>query len=301
MAFLHRHLLTFMLIMAIILWSTGCTQQSHPSSSQIIVTTSISPLADLIQQVGGDKVTVTNLVPPGADPHDYEPKPEDVRKVAESQLFFANGVGEELYLNKIIQNSGNPQLHTIILSDGLPLLGKENGGEGNPHLWLDVKNSEAYAEKIRTALDEIRPANKAYFDQRTKNYLSQLKKLDNWIQAQINTIPPENRKMLVFHDAWPYFAKRYGLTLLRPVVYNVEAEPSAKDYAQLLGLIRQQHIKAIFGEAGFNPKLIQQLAYDTGIKYVGNLYDDTLGNTSGATSYIDMMKSDTQAIVAALR
>lgn len=284
------------------LFMLGCSKSTTPlPTQQLIVTTSISPLADLIRQVGGDKVNVVNLVPAGNDPHEYEPKPADVRQVAKSSVFFANGVGEELYLNKLVQNAGNSKLRTVVLADGLTILGRGPNTVGNPHLWLDVQNAEKYIEKIRLTLDELSPNNKTYFDQNAQAYLNQLQQLDTWIETQITTIPAENRQMLVFHDAWPYFAKRYGIRLLRPVVQNGEAEPSAKDYAQILELIKQNHVRAIFGEVGFNPKLVQQLATDSGVNYIGNLHDDTLGITADSNSYLAIMKTNTNAIVAALR
>ncbi|MHB1651215.1 MAG: metal ABC transporter substrate-binding protein [Desulfitobacteriaceae bacterium] len=301
MSFRFRFLL-IVLLLSLAIFLPGCgTQTPLSSSREITVSTSISPLADLIRQVGGDKVKVTNLVPAGLDPHEYEPRPEDVRQVALSKVFFANGVGEELYLNKLIQNAGNPQLRSVILSDGLPVLQRESGGPGNPHLWLDVMNAEHYVKAIRDILAEVSPTNKAYFEQNAADYLRQLDELDQWITSQIATIPPEARQIIVFHDALPYYAKRYGLTILRPVIHNGEAEPSAKDYSELVQLIREHHVRAVFGEAGFNPKLVQQLAQDAGVKYVGNLYDDTLGTTPDNDSYLAMMRSDTKAIVQALR
>lgn len=281
---------------------SGCSPQTPAASAkQNVVATSISPLADLIRQVGGDKINVINLVPAGSDPHEYEPKPDDVRRIASASLFFANGVGEELYLDKIIANVGNPQLQTIVLSDGLSIIGKTQDNPGNPHLWLNVQNAERYVEKIRDALDKTYPDYKTYFDQNASRYLDELKQLDAWTQAQIATIPPDARKMVVLHDAWSYYAQRYGLSFVEPLLHTGEGEPSAKDYAQLIDIIRQQHVRAVFSEAGFNPKLVQQLASETGVKFVDNLYDDTLGNTPETNSYIAIMKFDTNTIVSALK
>ena len=295
-------LLLLILMLAITLMLNGCAGNPPVSSRpEHVVTTSISPLADLIRQVAGNRVTVVNLVPAGSDPHDYDPKPSDMRQVAASVIFFANGVGEELYLDKLVKNAGNNKLQVIVLSDGLPILEKTAASPGNPHLWLDVQNSMAYVEKIRDALGQAFPADKDYFTQNAQAYLRQLHDLETWVQTQVAAIPAENRKMIVFHNAWSYYAQRYGLTVLRPVVGAGESEPSAKDYAELLSLIKDNHVRAVFGEAGFNPKLVQQLAHDAGVQYVGNLHDDTLSDTVGFNSYLNMIKSDTNAIVAALR
>lgn len=292
--------------------------------NQRIVATSISPLADLIKQVGGEKVQVISLVPTGSDPHTYEPTPDAVRHLSTASIFFANGVGQEYYLEKLVENSQNPELRTVILADGLELLGSQdespnheeaahlekdphftgdghNHSNGNPHLWLSVKNTQAYVEKIRDTLIEMYPEDKETFTANAKKYLQELEALDQWIQEQINLIPEENRNIIVYHDAWTYYTDRYGLSVVRPIVYAEESEPSAKDYAQLLELIKKNNIKAIFGEVGFNTKLVQHLATEAGVKIVGDLYNDTLGNTPETDSYIDIMKHNTNAFVTALK
>lgn len=294
-------ILTILLLLGLLFLSGCAPQPSETSTQALTVATSISPLADLIRQVGGDKVNVINLVPAGLDPHDYEPKPDDIRKVAQSRIFFANGAGEELYLNKLIENAANPHLQTVILSDGLDILDQAPGNPGNPHLWLDVKNAEHYVQTVRDTLIKVAPANANYFKDNADKYLKQLDELDQWIKSSIAQIPPEARQIIVFHEAWPYYAKRYGLTILRTVVHSGESEPTPQDYAELVDLIKQNKVRAIFGEAGFNPKLVQQLAKDTGVKYVGNLYDDTLGDNPNNNSYLAMMRYDTEAIVNALK
>lgn len=300
--FRNRFYLFNLLMLISLLLLSGCNSPTPTASvQQMTVATSISPLADLIRQVGGDKVKVINLVPAGSDPHEYEPKPTDVREVAASSLFFANGVGEELYLDKVISNAANPNLHTVVLSDGLAILGKEQGGPGNPHLWLDVQNAKQYVVKIQTALSQTYPNYKSYFAQNASSYLTELTQLDQWIQAQISTIPVESRKMVVLHDAWSYYAKRYGLSFVQPLLHTGEAEPSAKDYAELVNIVREQKVRAVFSEAGFNPKLAQQLASETGVKFIDSLHDDTLGDTPETNSYIAIMKSNTNSIVSALK
>lgn len=291
-----------MTLFVMVLALSGCASEKPVSPlNQKLVLTSISPLADLIKQVGGDKIQVVNLVPPGTDPHDFEPKPEAVRQVATAKLFLANGVGEEYYLEKLVKNAGNPSLRTVTLAEGLPILGQEGGSLGNPHLWLDVQNAEVYVEKIRDALIEAYPEDKETFEKNAQAYLGELKVLDQWINDQILTLPIESRKIIVFHDAWSYYANRYGLTVLAPVVRSGQSEPSAKEYAEIIQMIRQYKVKAVFGEVGFNPKLMHQLANETGVKVVDDLYDDTLGNTPETNSYINVMKYNTNALVSALK
>lgn len=298
----RRYYLLLVFALCSLILVSGCSSQAPVVTVQPkMVITSISPLADLIRQVGGDKIKVVNLVPAGSDPHEFEPKPSDVRQVAAASLFFANGVGEELYLNKIISNAANPSLRTVVLSNGLTILGKDQGGEGNPHLWLDVQNAKHYVETIRDQLSQTYPEDKQYFAQNAAAYLTKLTELDQWIKAQISSLPPESRKMVVLHDAWTYYAKQYGLVFVQPLLHTGEADPSAKDYADLIRLIREQNIHAVFSEAGFNPKLAQQLASETGVKFIDSLHDDTLGDTPESNTYLAMMKSNTEAIVSALK
>lgn len=289
-------------LLVMVLALSGCAGEKPVSSlNQKLVLTSISPLADLIKQVGGDKIQVINLVPPGTDPHDFEPKPEAVKQVATAKLFIANGVGQEYYIDKLIKNAGNPSLRTLTLAEGLPILGQESGSLGNPHLWLDVQNAQVYVGKIRDALVEAYPEDRDTFENNAQAYLGELKVLDQWIKDQILTLPIESRKIVVFHDAWSYYANRYGLTVLTPVVHGGQSEPSAKEYAEIIQLIRHYKVKAVFGEVGFNPKLINQLANETGVKVVDDLYDDTLGNTPETDSYINVMRYNTKALVSALK
>ncbi len=300
----------FLLLFLLLFLLSGCAQdQGKPAvpaqtGSGLQVVTSISPLADLIKNVGGDKVQVTALVKPGNDPHDYEPTPEDVRLVSTARIFFANGAGEEPYLERLVKNAASPGLKLVTLSDGLEILDKGWNGDyaetGNPHLWLDVQNAEAYVRKIRDSLSEVSPQNRDYYAERAATYLQDLDQLDKSIAAEISSLPQADRQMVVFHAAWPYFAKRYGLEL-KSLVKNSDSEPSAREYADLITYITSHHVKAVFGEVGFNPKLVQQLARDTGVKFVGNLYDDTVSPDSEANTYIKMMTLDVQTIVKALK
>lgn len=293
-----------MFIFIMLLSACGKDQAAVPAQtdSTLVVATSISPLADLIKNVGGDKVKVTMLVRPGGDPHSFELTPEAIKSVAQAKVFFANGVGEEPYLDKLVKSTG--ELKVVTLSDGMEILGKGSGGAysdtGNPHLWLDPQNAGAYVKKIRDTLQQLSPSNADYFSANADAYLIQLETLDKTIRSKVSAIPSPARTMLVFHEAWPYFAKRYGLEH-RALVKNSDSEPSAKEYAELISYIKAHKVKVVFGEAGFNPKLVTQLAQEAGIKYVDNLYDDTVANNPEADNYLKMMYSNADKIVNALK
>ncbi|HZW81847.1 MAG TPA: metal ABC transporter substrate-binding protein [Candidatus Deferrimicrobium sp.] len=307
--FRFKYIIAIMLCLLLVGCSTGSPKDkpvNSGKSSSINVVTSITPLADIITNIGGDKVQVSALIKPGNDPHDYEPTPEDAKKLSAAAVFFANGVGEEPYLTKLVKNAGAPNTKIVTLSDGLEIIGKgstdsDYAQSGNPHLWLDVKNVQAYAKKIRDTLSLAAPEDSAYFSANADKYLGELEQLDKDITAKIQSIPPADRRMIVFHDAWPYFTKRYGLQNLKPVVKHSDSEPSAKEYAELITYIKEQKVKAVFAEAGFNPKLVKQLAQDTGVAFVNNLYDDTVAENGPATTYIKMMEVNADTIVKALK
>jgi ABC-type Zn uptake system ZnuABC Zn-binding protein ZnuA len=266
---------------------------------------SFSILSDLIKSVGGDKVQVASIVPADTDSHEFEPSPQDVLTIAQGQVLFLNGLNFEEWLTDLIANAGNPNLRQVTLSDRLPVLGA--GGPdpehaaGNPHLWLDVSNAMAYVMVIRDILGELDPANAPTYDANAAAYLALLQRLDFAIYSEVQTIPVANRKMVTFHDAWPYFATRYGLKNFPVHQANPEGELSAQEYAELVDLIRSEGIKVLFGEAGFNPKILQQLARDTGVTFVDGLHGDTLAPSGLPSTYVGMMQYDISLIVNSLR
>jgi len=291
-------------LLVLILLLTACESrapQSPPAGSQkLIVVTTLTVLADLIQQVGGDKVQVKALVPPGGEVHTYQPTPDDIKSVAQAKIVFYNGAHLEEWLEETIRSAGKPNLPIVVLSDGLFLI-KESGDEPNPHLWLDVRNTMAYVEKIRDGLSKVDSAHSAHYADRAKSYLTQLDELDQWIQTEASKIPKARRKLVTFHDAFPYFAKRYGFSLHGVLVASPGKEPSARDLAALARRIKREQIPAVFAEAQFNPKAMEVLASDTGVRVITNLYNDTLSTGPEANTYIAMMKHDVTQIVKALK
>ncbi len=290
-------------LIALLLLAAG---EVHPAPAQsgggqkLVAVTTMTVLGDLIQQVGGEKVEVKALVPPGGDVHTYQPAPQDIKTVSQARIVFYNGVHLEEWLEPTIRAAGRPDFQTVVLANGLPLL-QEAGEEPNPHLWMDVRNAKVYVGRIRDALGKVDSPNVRYYGDRARQYLSQLDDLDTWIQEQVGTIPKAHRKLVTFHDAFPYFAKRYGLTLVGVVVESPGKEPSARESAALIRRIKQQRVPAIFAEAQFSPKLMEILAKDARVRVITSLYDDSLSSGPEANTYIAMMKYDVTQIVNALK
>jgi len=278
--------------------------QPAAQSGRLKVVTSIMPIADLIQNVGGDRVQVTALVPPGGEPEDYDPTPADATAVSQARVFFANGLGLEAYLDDLTESAGNSQLEVVTLSEGLPTLtsfgqGADEGG--NPHLWLDPQNAISYVDTIQKTLSRVDPANAALYQTNAERYTGQLKELDASILQQVSTIPAAQRVLVTTHDAYPYFAKRYGLTYLAVINANPDAGPSAQEYAQLVKTVKENQVKAVFGERGFSAQMISQLAADTGATFVGDLFTDTLSQEAPTNTYLGAMQYNVATIVGALR
>jgi len=286
----------------------GC-QGASPSSDasgsggRIRVVTTTTVFADIVRNVGGDLVDVTSLVPKNGDVHTFEPRPADVRSVAQAQLLVMNGLGLDDWLAKTITNassSGTPLVKLAVGLPGVTLLPGEDPGTENPHLFMDPTYVELYVDRIAAGLKQVDSADASRIEAQGAAYKSRLAALDTWVRDQVSTIPLQNRKLVTFHDAFPYYAREYGITIVGVAVAAPGQDPSAGYTAALIDAIRKAGVKAIFSESQFPAKLVDQLAAETGTKVVANLYDDALGDPP-VTSYEAVIRWDTQQLVAALR
>lgn len=262
-----------------------------------------SIVSDMVQNVGGSRVQVTNLVPVGGDTHTYAPATGDIKKVAQAQLIFQNGAGLENWFGKLRPATQAP---LVTLSEGLQQGSLVEGGQTvpDPHLWWDPHNAAAYAGKIRDALSKLDPAGRTYYAERTSKYVEQISQLDRYAQKRVAELPAARRQLVTNHDALGYFARRYGFTVVGEVIpgLGTEQEPSARDSARLIQAIRKQNVRAIFTENTVNPRLAQTISQETGVRVAPPLYTDALGapGSAGAT-YLKAFKANVDAIVGALR
>jgi ABC-type Zn uptake system ZnuABC Zn-binding protein ZnuA len=281
---------------------TACGPAPTSSSGLIRVVTTTTVFADMVASVGGNLVEVTSLVPKNGDVHTFEPKPADIRAVAQADLLVMNGLGLDDWLEKTIANASKKGTALLKLGVdlGVPLLPGEEPGTQNPHLWLDVKYARQYVDRIVVALQAADPAHSDEYQGQGAAYQARLDELDGWVRGQIASIPEANRKIVTFHDAFPYYAREYGITIVGVAVQAPGQDPSAGDTAALVEAIRAAGVKAIFSEAQFPAKLVEQLAGETGTKVVADLYDDSLGDPP-VTTYEAVVRWDTQQLVDALR
>ncbi|WP_432454667.1 metal ABC transporter substrate-binding protein [Agarivorans sp. QJM3NY_29] len=277
------------------------------------VVTSFSVLQDLVQQVGGEQIQLTNLVGANGDAHVYQPSPADAQAVAEADLLVVNGLGFEGWMDRLVGSSGFHGLK-VTASDGIHVIHLEHHQDGDsehqehhhgdfdPHAWHSVVNVRTYVENIRHALVTVAPQHEAYFKQNAALYLKQLTRLQTELKAQMSQIPEDQRQVITSHDAFGYLARDYGFHFTAPQGMSTESEASAAEVVAIIKQIRQQHIKAVFVENISDPRLIKQIARETGVKIGGELYSDALSaKDQPAASYISMMKYNVSTLVNALR
>jgi ABC-type Zn uptake system ZnuABC Zn-binding protein ZnuA len=294
--------------MALAACGSGSTGSSAPtegsaSPNALTVVTSTTVFADIVRNVGGDLVNVISLVPKSGDVHTFEPKPADLRTVSKANLLIMNGLGLDDWLEKTITNasaSGTPLVKLGVDEPGVELLPGDDPGTQNPHLWMNVKYGQLYVDRIAQALTSLDPAHKAQYDSQATAYNARLDALDASVRARIATIPEANRKLVTFHDAFPYYARAYGITIVGVAVHAPGQDPSAGYTAQLITAIRDAGVKVIFSEDQFPTRLVDQLGAETGVKVVSDLYDDALGNDP-VTSYEAVINWDTDQLVSALK
>ncbi len=271
------------------------------------VATTNTVLADLARQVGGARLSaVTSVVPPGVEVENYNPSPGDMRQVAQADLFVMNGLALDRWAAKLAQ-AAKPDLPLLVVSDGLPALGLGESADedirenGNPHFFLDVHYAKIYVERIRDRLSALDPSGAPAYQANAARYLAELDDLDTWIHQQVATIPPQNRKLVTFHEAYPYFAAHYGFELVGAIVPSPGQEPSAGELARLVGQVKAAGVKAVFSEAQFSPRLAETLAREAGVReVVTDLYNDSVGQPP-ADTYVGLMRYNVQRIVQALR
>lgn len=290
--------------------SSGGRQGSPPDGRlQVVATTSI--VGDVVGNIGGELIELTVLVLPGGDPHTFEPRPQDIAAVSDAQVVFASGLGLEEALKGVLE--ANVKGTLVEVSDGLaviPLQDKDEHegaqpehGTGDPHTWMDPNNVIIWAGNIATALAEADPTNRATYQTNAESYIAELRELDAWIRQQVEQVPPKQRKLVSDHAVLGYFAAEYGFEQVGLVIpaLSSSAAPSAQELAALVDAIRAQDVQAILVGTTVNPALSEQVADDTGAELVF-IYTGSLSQPGGeASSYIQLMRYNVQAIVDTLK
>ena len=283
------------------------------AQEKLPVVASFSILGDFARQVGGDRVSVTTLVGPDGDAHVYSPTPADAKAMAAARLVLVNGLHFEGWLPRLVKSSGTKATMATATKGITPLEAgddhdeKGKGGHAHahghddPHAWQSVANAKIYVANIKDALSAADPAGKASYEANATAYLAELDKLEGEVKAAVARIPAQRRKAIATHDAFSYFVKAYGIAFVAPQGVSTEAEASARDVARIIRQVKAQKIPAVFLENVTNPRLVEQIARESGAKVGGRLYSDALSAESEpAGTYIRMMKHNISEIEKAL-
>ncbi len=291
----------------------GAAGGGAEAGEKVQVAVTISVVRDLVEQVGGDRAEVFSIVPVGGSPETFQPSPRDAGRISESRVVFENGLGLDSWVEDLISSAGSEEQMVVELSEGLePIEGGEHGAEheeegeqahehaeGNPHLWLDVASAEYYVERIRDTLTEVDPDGAEEYEANAGEYLAALEELDGYIKERAGSIPEERRKLVTFHDAFPYFAEAYGFELVGVVLENPEAEPGSREVAEVVRTIEEEEVPVVFIEPQFNAGLADTIAGEAGVE-VQELYSDTLTEDETAGTYEAMMRTNIDRISEAL-
>jgi zinc/manganese transport system substrate-binding protein len=289
-------------VLAVAVLLGALVSNASAAEQKLRVVASFSVLGDLIKNVGGDRIELSTLVGPDGDPHVYSPTPADARIVAAARLVIINGLGFEGWLPRLVESTGN---HATVVEATKGITPRHGDGADadklDPHAWQSVANVKLYVENIRDALGAADPAGASIYSSNATAYLKQLEALDREIRSGVDVIPPARRQVVSTHDAFGYFADAYGITFVAPQGVSTDTEPTAKDIAAIILLVRVAHIPAVFLEKLGDPRLIGQIASETGAKVGGTLFSDSLTGPDGeAPTYIQMMKHNIRELTRAL-
>jgi ABC-type Zn uptake system ZnuABC Zn-binding protein ZnuA/ABC-type Mn2+/Zn2+ transport system permease subunit len=290
----------------VVLLVAGCGGSGSDSGKLAVVATT-TQIADFAREVGGDDVDVTQILAPNTDPHDYEPRPDDVTNTADAEIVFENGDNLDAWMGKVIDDWGS-DAKVVDLGAGVPvkLPGEPSGPEASqydPHWWHDPRNAEAAVREIATQLSATDTKDKATFEANAAAYEAKLKTLDSGISHCFATVPAADRMLVTDHDAFGYFANRYDIDVVGAVIpsQTTQAQPNAQDLSELADLVKREGVKAVFPESSLSPKLAEAIASQTGATADHTLYGDTLGPAdSTGDTYLHMEQANADQMVKGL-
>jgi len=290
----------------LLLMTTLASALAASAADPIRVSSFSTILTEIAQQVGGDHVAVTAHVKAGVDPHEFEPTPEDLKTVGESQLILLSAKHMEGYVGKLKESTGTKGTLLEVGNGFASLKMKAESDPGklveDPHWWHSIPNMEKAVKIVRDELTKISPADKDYFADRAGKYLSTLDALETWVKLELAKLPRNKRQLVTSHDAFQYFAKENGFTIYPIEGISSADQPSSKKVAEIIATIKKQGVKAIFPEKIENPKVLTEITRESGAKVGGELYADGLGAPdSDAATYVGMYKHNVSAIVSGLQ
>lgn len=296
--------------------ASACTTSALTGGDRLQVVATTSLVADAVSVVAGERIDLHVLLPPDADPHTFEPSPQEVALITRADLVFMNGLGLEGFMQDILENAGS-NAEVVIVSRGVDTIAlgeahveesaesEHDDGQGgeDPHVWMNPLNVSIWTQNIADALAELDPENAEPYQANAMAYIAELEDLDAWALEQVGQLPMEKRILITDHESFGYFAEHYGFILVGALIpgYSTAGEPSAAELAALEAAIREHDVPAIFVGISVNPALAEQVTSDTGIQLIP-LYTESLSSEKGRPStYLEMMRFNVEAITAALK
>lgn len=288
-------------LLALMALFTACSRVSpEPDNGQLRILTSFMPVHAHAASIAGDRAVVETLVPENVGVHHFDPRPADMARIARADLLIINGAGIEPWLDDLVRSAGNPDLVVVDLSEGMelmsnpPRLGAPAGvdNEPNPHNWLDPVIAMQQVEILRDALIAADPEGETVFSENAVAYLEQLRVLDEDFRAMADALP--TRQLVTFHDAFPYFARRYGFELLGYIAEFPEEDPTPAELASLIQIIRESGVQVLFAEVGYEPNLMQRVARDMGTRIA--ILDTLEVGPSDADAYLRGMRANLEVL-----
>ena len=272
------------------------------AAGKVKAVATFSILGDMVGRVGGDLVEVTTIVGPNADTHVYEPKPADATALTGTQIFFVNGLGFDGWMDRLVEATGfkGP---TIVASEGVKsrTMMEDGAEETDPHAWQSLSNGLLYVKNIAEGLCKVDAADCEAFKANAEAYSAEISALDTEVKAKINAVAEAKRKVITTHDAFGYFGAAYGVAFMAPEGISTESEASAADVAKLIGQIKSENVSALFVENMSDPRLLEQIAQETGVKVGGSLFADALSEKDeGGATYLDMFKHNISLLAPAM-
>ena len=302
---------TTLIAFVVAIVATGCSSgPGGASSGKFQVVASVAPITDIVKNVAGNAADVQGLIPEGVDSHTFEPTSDTARLIADADLIFLNGLDLEDPTLALAQSDKKDSAEVFLLGDhALQPSGylydfsfPKSAGHPNPHLWMDVAYAIRYTELVRDELSKADPGNASTYRANADAYLGTLRTLNGAVQKAIDTIPPQDRLLLTYHDSFAYFASHYGMRVIGAIQPADFSEPSAQEVAALIDQIRTEHVPAIFGSEVFPSPVLAQIAQESGAKYEDTLRDDDLPGDTGQPehSYVGLILYDVRTIVTDL-
>ena len=288
------------IVAALLLSACGNDEDAPGSAAGPTVVATTTQVADLAANVAGERADVVGILAANADPHDYEPKPSDVEALADAGLVIQSGGDLDLWLDELVESSGSDAPRLALIDSVATIGGDDEDEEADPHWWQDPTNAIAATEAILAALIEADPDGSAEYEGSAEDYVDRLDRLDRQIASCIERVPVADRKLVTSHDALGYFADRYGVEIVGSTIpaLSTQAQPSAGETAELVDLIEQQGVHAVFPEVGVSTALEQAIADETGASVGAELYADALGpEGSVGETYVGAMAANASALV----